>query len=175
MPLFSPQLYFIEEQGGELQMDWFGGHLTTAEQTNSFEFSDQFRKQPTSCLIPIPMDSRFCTFNLSAKEVHFNAMSKTNQNLTAPKQELLGWHQKIGHCGFNWVQSLMIPRYPQYQVPINQEGGQYLGSSTSNASTIGRIRNLETGHVSPQFCVVYDTWFNTVPNAGDPELQGEVD
>jgi hypothetical protein len=48
--------------------------------------------------------------------------------------------------------------------------GQYLGISTRHSSTIGQIRNLDTGHVSPQFHVVYDPFFMTVPNAGDPEL-----
>jgi hypothetical protein len=48
--------------------------------------------------------------------------------------------------------------------------GQYLGSSTNHASTIAQIRNLVTGHVSPQFHVVYEPWFNTVPNTGEAEL-----
>jgi hypothetical protein len=48
--------------------------------------------------------------------------------------------------------------------------GQYLGISTRHSSTIGRIRNIVTGNVSPQFHVVYDPFFTTVPTAGDPEL-----
>jgi hypothetical protein len=43
--------------------------------------------------------------------------------------------------------------------------GQYLGVSPAHSSTIGRIHNLQTGHVSPQYHVVYDELFTTVPNA----------
>jgi len=43
--------------------------------------------------------------------------------------------------------------------------GQYLGPSPDHSTTIGRILNLRTGHISPQFHVVYDDLFMTVPNA----------
>ena len=39
--------------------------------------------------------------------------------------------------------------------------GMYLGSSPVHSDTIGRILNLKTGHVSPQFHVVYDEKFAT--------------
>ena len=39
--------------------------------------------------------------------------------------------------------------------------GMYLGSSSKHADTIGRILNLQTGHVSPQFHVIYDERFST--------------
>ena len=37
----------------------------------------------------------------------------------------------------------------------------YVESSFQHADTIGRILNLKTGHVSPQFHVVYDERFTT--------------
>ena len=40
--------------------------------------------------------------------------------------------------------------------------GQYLGKSSSHASSVGLIRNLRTGYISPQFHVVYDNLFQTV-------------
>ena len=40
--------------------------------------------------------------------------------------------------------------------------GQYLGKSPLHASTVGIIRNLTTGFISPQFHVIYDTKFETV-------------
>jgi hypothetical protein len=43
--------------------------------------------------------------------------------------------------------------------------GQFLGVSPDHSTTIGRILNLRTGHVSPQFHVVYDDLYSTVPNA----------
>ena len=43
--------------------------------------------------------------------------------------------------------------------------GQYLGPSPMHSTTIGHILNLRTGSISPQFHVVYDDLFTTVPNA----------
>ena len=43
--------------------------------------------------------------------------------------------------------------------------GQYLGPSPDHSTIVGRILNLRTGSVSPQFHVVYDDLFTTVPNA----------
>jgi len=40
--------------------------------------------------------------------------------------------------------------------------GQYLGKSPKHASSIGLIRNLNTGFISPQFHVIYDHKFETV-------------
>ena len=42
--------------------------------------------------------------------------------------------------------------------------GQFLGMSKRHASTIGLIRNLATGSVTPQYHVVYDELFTTVPS-----------
>ena len=43
--------------------------------------------------------------------------------------------------------------------------GQYLGVSPDHASTIGRILNISTGYSSPQYHVVYDDHFSSVPNS----------
>jgi hypothetical protein len=42
--------------------------------------------------------------------------------------------------------------------------GKYMGQSFAHSSMIGRILNLKTGHISPQYHVVYDDLFTTVPN-----------
>jgi hypothetical protein len=41
--------------------------------------------------------------------------------------------------------------------------GQFLGMSPNHSSTVGRILNLRTGYVSPQYHVVYDDLYQTVP------------
>lgn len=41
--------------------------------------------------------------------------------------------------------------------------GVYLGVSPTHASTVGRILHPSTGHISPQYHVVYDELFQTVP------------
>ena len=45
--------------------------------------------------------------------------------------------------------------------------GQYLGKSSKHASSIGLIRNLKTGFISPQFHVIYDHKFETVMGGYD--------
>jgi hypothetical protein len=45
--------------------------------------------------------------------------------------------------------------------------GQFVGVSQRHSSTVGLIRNLTTGYVSPQFHVVFDDWFETVTAAAD--------
>ena len=44
--------------------------------------------------------------------------------------------------------------------------GQYLGKSSKHASSIGLVRNLKTGFISPQFHVIYDHKFETVMGGG---------
>ena len=44
--------------------------------------------------------------------------------------------------------------------------GQFVGFSRQHASTVGLIRNLRTGSISPQFHVVFDDFFTTIPTQG---------
>jgi hypothetical protein len=50
-----------------------------------------------------------------------------------------------------------IPRWQS-----RSKRGVYVGSSPKHASTVPLVLNLETGHISPQFHVVFDDWFATV-------------
>eukprot|EP00978_Attheya_sp_CCMP212_P036651 scaffold167905_cov46-Attheya_sp.AAC.2 len=54
--------------------------------------------------------------------------------------------------------------------------GQFLGFSPDHSSTIGLIRNVSTGYVSPQFHfhVVYDDYFTSVPNADNGGVEAVV-
>jgi hypothetical protein len=49
--------------------------------------------------------------------------------------------------------------------------GQFLGYSKVHATTIGLIRNIRTGYISPQFHVVYDEEFTTVATESTIDLQ----
>ena len=44
--------------------------------------------------------------------------------------------------------------------------GQFLGYSRIHSSTVALVRNLHTGHVSPQYHVIFDDKFETVFNDG---------
>ena len=48
---------------------------------------------------------------------------------------------------------------------------QYLCVSPEHSTTVGWVLNLKTGSVSPQYHVVYDDWFATVPNFGFKEQE----
>ena len=54
--------------------------------------------------------------------------------------------------------------------------GLHLGWSPLHASTVPLILNLETGHVSPQFHVLFDDWFTTVStdDKGVEDIEGET-
>ena len=46
-----------------------------------------------------------------------------------------------------------------------KSGGQFLVYFPIHSSTVGRILNLRSGNVSPQYHVVYDDKFSSLPNA----------
>ena len=41
--------------------------------------------------------------------------------------------------------------------------GMYLGASPTHHDTVGRILNFDTGYITPQYHVIYDELFTTVP------------
>ena len=45
--------------------------------------------------------------------------------------------------------------------------GQFVGFSEQHSSLVALVRNLETGHVSPQYHVVFDDKFETVHGSGE--------
>ena len=47
--------------------------------------------------------------------------------------------------------------------------GQFLGFSEQHSSLVARVRNLETGFVSPQYHVVFDDRFETVFSSGEDD------
>ena len=50
-------------------------------------------------------------------------------------------------------------KLPKFQA--RSRCGMYVGNSTKHSDSVGRILSLRTGHVSPQFHVVYDEKFST--------------
>ena len=68
-------------------------------------------------------------------------------------------------------------KLPKWQARARR--GQYLGTSPDHSSTVGLIHNLRTGFISPQYHVIYDDLFSSVPNAESsglpsaPEFTGD--
>ena len=44
-----------------------------------------------------------------------------------------------------------------------------MGASPLHASTVGLIRNLQTGSITPQFHMVYDDFFETIHSGEEAE------
>lgn len=47
--------------------------------------------------------------------------------------------------------------------------GQYMGRSSAHSNTVGLIRNIKTGRVSPQFHVIYDDLFETAHSSEETQ------
>ena len=52
--------------------------------------------------------------------------------------------------------------------------GVYLGVSPTHSSTVGRILHPSTGHISPQYHVIYDELFQTVPAVLDEDTKNAL-
>jgi hypothetical protein len=53
--------------------------------------------------------------------------------------------------------------------------GMYLGSSPIHSPTVGRILNLKTGKITPQYHIMFDELYTTVPGHGtDPVLDTDL-
>ena len=61
-------------------------------------------------------------------------------------------------------------KVPKWEPQSRQ--AQYMGFSTLHASTVGLVRNLKTGNISPQFHLVFDDWFETVHSSATEEPKG---
>ena len=52
--------------------------------------------------------------------------------------------------------------------------GQFLDISCVHSSTVTLVRNLHTGHISPQYPVVFDDNFETVFNEGRSDEEVDI-
>ena len=109
--LFSPQMYFHEQQKGQLVMNHSNTTLTLADgSTLVFPYNSQ---NNLPLMLPSPNRNVGLTFEdacilgdgFSARNF-MSVADETNQNLTASQKELLVWHWKLGHANFQWIQTL---------------------------------------------------------------------
>ena len=111
--LFSPQTYFCENRGTEAGMSDDGIRLRTASKDLMFF--------PYNCCNNLPImlpDWTESHPQLDDHDVHGlvehidqvnQILEDQNLNLTKEEKELLLWHQRLGHVGFTWLQTLMRP------------------------------------------------------------------
>lgn len=114
--LFSPQSYFQEHDAGSahLDKDKVTLHLPKG---GDLDFPYQFGSNLPMMLLNDPQFADFAssersTAGLTKADVPelscaLNCVGEEgNQNITNPAKELLLWHWRLGHAGFNWIQSL---------------------------------------------------------------------
>jgi hypothetical protein len=109
--LFSPQVYFQEQRGGDFLMQKDGTTLTL--QTGVQLKFPYFKKNNLPMIL---LESSFDSLQLGTIEstpinkIHMSVAEESNQNLTNAQKELLGWHWKLGHIGLHWLSHLLRPR-----------------------------------------------------------------
>lgn len=109
--LFSPQVYFQEQEGGEALIRNDHIELTLKEGTVM-----KFPYNPGSN-IPLMLTRKQLTVGLTVEDlsylsdqhsmsINLSVADEVNQNITAAQKELLVIHWKTGHANFSWLQAL---------------------------------------------------------------------
>ena len=123
--LLSTQTYFQEHGKGSILQDHEKVILSTSR---GEELS--FPYDLGSNLPLMYLDHRSASVGLSQRQVLTLSRSEeldhtctlldyNNYNLSKPQKELMLWHQRLGHAGFRWIQTLM--RKPKHEVGDNTE------------------------------------------------------
>ncbi len=113
--LCSTQTYFQEHKSGTL--------LQTHEKVILYtpnEVELTFPYNPTSNLPLVFLDFALNSVGISPEDLSYlskeeemhkmGILLKENHNLSRPKKELLLWHQRLGHAGFDLLKTLMYPK-----------------------------------------------------------------
>jgi hypothetical protein len=119
--LFSPQVYFQEQNGGEALIKESHVELTLQEGTTlKFPYNRGSK-------IPLMLTRNQLTVGLSIEDIDYlsqeqlvsinlSVAEEVNQNITAAQKELLVSHWKTGHANFGWLQALSTqPRADERQ------------------------------------------------------------
>jgi hypothetical protein len=107
--LFSPQAYFQENGEGSLILSQKEIILTLKSNiclSIPFQQGNNLPFLFTTDLVPDPLEN--IPNDLKA---HLSVVDQTNQNITGAQRELLLWHWRLGHIGFQWLQALMRERH----------------------------------------------------------------
>ena len=113
--LFSPQTYFVEHDSGTCSLDKSQVKLVL-ENGRSLYFPYQGGSNLPVMYTnwidePCPGAANLmaaCNSTVTMDEIF--GVKKDNHNLSRPQKEVLLWHNRIGHVGCGWIQSLMRKR-----------------------------------------------------------------
>ena len=128
---------------------------------------------------PDEFDAAMWPFALDYAVYIFNRMPANVKNGLSPDEVFSGMI-----CGCDELRRMRVFGAPCFVLdPRLQDGrkipkweprsrsGQFLGFSSEHSSTVGLIRNLRTGYITPQFHVVYDERFHTVTSEMEIDLE----
>jgi hypothetical protein len=111
--LFSPQVYFQENDSGLYHVTKDNTVLTLP---NGIQLTfPYYAGNNLPMAFEPPTSSNFLSFDdleeISSRLIALSVLDETNANLSSEKKELIGWHWKLGHLGFQWLRRLMKPRH----------------------------------------------------------------
>ena len=103
--LFSPQFHFQQEQSdtGYMKITAKGFIYRDPEGWCLDLPLGQLENLPTAQIVPNELNER-------GAQRYDTVLDDNNKNLTQTQKELLLWHHRLGHIGFQWLQHLMRPR-----------------------------------------------------------------
>ena len=127
MRLFSPQSYFQKHSSGSC---YFNAKVTKLTQNDRSVLTFEYNRESNLPLLWAADTS----INVSEKvfvmgplgqralEAKLSLLDTSNRNLTNEQKELLLWHQRLGHAGQGWLQSLMRPGKPIIGERLDRDG-----------------------------------------------------
>ena len=116
--LFSPQTYFKENKRGMFYMDGQGTFFETGVPSDGIveiPYNDNNN-------LPMVVDDMYYQHqrqhptylasleSYETSDILLSVTEAENQNLTSTQKQLLSWHQRLGHIGFQWIQTLLRER-----------------------------------------------------------------
>ncbi len=115
--LFSPQSYFQKHSSGSC---YFDAKVTKLTQNDGSVLTFEYNRESNLPLLwpadtSLQVNERVFVMGplgQRALEAKLSLLDASNRNLTNEQKELLLWHQRLGHAGQGWLQSLMRPSKP---------------------------------------------------------------
>lgn len=120
------------------------------------------------CLWPFAMDQVVAIWNNLPRGESGLSPLELYTGVTAHNRNSL-LHMRVWGCPVYVLDPSLADgkRIPKWTKRSRQ--GMYLGVSPVHSTTVGRVLHLVTGHISPQFHLVYDELFTTVASSSKDE------
>ena len=117
--LFSPKT-FVDEDGNDNSSLFLNKKECVSTLGDGVQLSFPYQNNNLPMMLTPDMVEPKHMFHLDLSGnaiLNHTCVGERNLNLSAPQKELLKWHQKLAHLGFQWIQCLMLPRFPRTKFP----------------------------------------------------------